>query len=230
MEIPETIGRAILLCTPLSLLEAAGLLQSATPSLPNVACVLNALRGHLITNPRQFWENPNFGFSLHERVWMTHAKFDWRELDGANVAFAPAIDDAFLDALAGVLLRIRGINLQDQLAKTAEGTQDRPVKSLFSRLRPRKQGRQSVEVRLEFGREDARSAIFFHPHRCRSLRDDYDFLVEETQRYGVPFNLTFEEFGTSVRLEIESERRKFALVSGKKMSSTKRKGSKNDRA
>lgn len=55
IEIPATISRAINLCTPLSNLEATGLLQATEPALPTVECALTFLRQHLTENPKHFW-------------------------------------------------------------------------------------------------------------------------------------------------------------------------------
>lgn len=191
IEIPATISRAILLCTPLSNLEAAGLLQSTEPALPTVECALTYLRKHLTENPKQFWLLPGFGLALFNRVWEAYSWFDWGRLDDATVAVEAIPDEAFLDALANLLLGLRIVELPElTIPDCAEVRRT----SMFARLNPRRPGRQHREARIEFGAEGERRTLFVRISARRTWRADFEFLSAETKRLGIDFDLSWKDY------------------------------------
>lgn len=207
LTIPTAISRAIILCTPLSCLEGVGLLNACEPELPTVDHVLASLRKRLVEDPEQFWKNPELGLYLHDCVWDAYFSHDWDRIAQAPVAVSTVCDEVMLDALAELLLRLPEVPFESIRQTATEVQPARPATSLFARITPRKQGRQPRELRIEYGPVHSRKALFYRPHGLRSIRADYDYLIDTVRQYDDDFTLSFVEFQNAVR-SIKPDRRK----------------------
>ncbi len=197
LQLPATVLRILELCMPLANLEAAGLLNTIHPPIPTVAGALGELREVLEVNPEELRTDPDFGRSLHNRVWSVFRTFTWDQVQDAPVAVDVTVDDVFLEALADLLLSLPSTRKSETANSKSSPRQFKGI-VLSQPVKPHK-GRQPQEICIAFGPPNERQFVFYKPKDFRTLREDYDFLAKSLQENGIEFNIGFTEFCDAVR-------------------------------